>query len=317
MAPRVAIGCTSITPTCLVEYTIYGYYPNLGLNAFFAGIFGLLALAQIGLGAFYRTYFFASVMAFGCIAEVVGYGGRIIMNDNPYSKLGFNMQISCLIFAPSFIAAGIYIIFKHVVQTFGPAKSRIPASYYLSIFVVCDLIALLLQATGGGLAGSAGEDQKQRDNGTDVMMAGIVFQVITMTIFISLVTDYTIRTTRSWDQVPISAEPLRSKTLFRLFVIGITLAFVTVYARCVYRIAEMAGGWANPIMRNQTEFVVMEGVMIVVAGIAMTVLHPGYCFPQLGGKMPAYGEALGNELFMEDTNNTKGSSKSSRRNTGV
>jgi hypothetical protein len=137
--------CVSVSAYCPVEQTIYGYYPSLGLNAFFVAIFSLLALLQIGLGAFYKTYLFSSLVIAGCLAETIGYGGRIMLHQNPWSGTGFNIQISCLIFAPSFTAAAIYVVFKNVVRTFGVAKSRIPANWYLVIFMVCDFIALLLQ----------------------------------------------------------------------------------------------------------------------------------------------------------------------------
>jgi hypothetical protein len=137
--------CLSVSLACPVEQTIYGYYPSLGLNTFFVAIFALLALIQTGLGIYYKTYFFGSLVVAGCIAEVIGYGGRIMLNGNPYSGLGFNIQISCLIFAPSFTAAAIYVVFKSVVRTFGVAKSRIPPNWYLIIFMVCDVIALTLQ----------------------------------------------------------------------------------------------------------------------------------------------------------------------------
>lgn len=35
-------------------------------------------------------------------------------------------------------------------------------------------------------------------------------------------------------------------------------------------------------MRNETEFIVLEGVMIVISVLVLTVFHPGYCFPALG-----------------------------------
>jgi hypothetical protein len=142
---RATLDCVSVSPYCPVEQTIYGYYPSLGLNAFFVSIFSLLTLLQIGLGAFYKTYLFSSLVVAGCLAETIGYAGRLILHGNPWSNLGFNIQISCLIFAPSFTAAGIYVVFKNVVRTYGTAKSRIPANYYLIIFMVCDLIALTLQ----------------------------------------------------------------------------------------------------------------------------------------------------------------------------
>jgi hypothetical protein len=35
-------------------------------------------------------------------------------------------------------------------------------------------------------------------------------------------------------------------------------------------------------MRNETDFIVLEGVMIVLSVLVLTVFHPGYCFPALG-----------------------------------
>lgn len=83
MHHRVSQNCTELTPLCPVENTIYGYAPNLGLNAFFVAIFALCALAQFFLGTRYKTYFFAYVVTMGCIGEAIGYGGRIIMHSNP------------------------------------------------------------------------------------------------------------------------------------------------------------------------------------------------------------------------------------------
>lgn len=85
MRHRVAIGCKDIGPNCPVENTIYGYYPNLGLNAFFIAIFALAAIIQLFLGTRYKTYFYAYVITAGCIGEAIGYGGRVIMHSNPVS----------------------------------------------------------------------------------------------------------------------------------------------------------------------------------------------------------------------------------------
>lgn len=92
------------------------------------------------------------------------------------------------------------------------------------------------------------------------MLAGIIFQVITMLVFIVLVIDYATRTIRSWDQVPEEAQLLSKLLSNRLFLCAMIIAILTVFTRCIYRIAEMAGGWANPIMRDEIGFTVMEGM---------------------------------------------------------
>ncbi|PVH81627.1 RTA1-domain-containing protein [Cadophora sp. DSE1049] len=277
---RVAQNCTDVGPGCSVEDTIYGYKPNLGTSAFFVAMFAILAIAQLGLGFKKRTYFYSIAIALGCVGEAIGYGGRIIMDSNPYDDMGFTIQISCLIFAPAFVAAGIYLTLKHLVLAFGQERSRIQARWYTWIFITCDFISLLLQAIGGGMAGSADDDEDLRDLGTNLMIAGIVWQVATLIAFASLVIDYVVRTRFAWEAVDPEAKALLAQKKFKGFVWAVVIAFVTVFFRCVYRIAEMVGGWANPIMRDEISFIIMEGVMILVAVIALTVFHPGYCFPQ-------------------------------------
>ncbi|PMD43487.1 RTA1-domain-containing protein [Hyaloscypha variabilis F] len=284
MRHRVSQNCTEVTPQCLVENTIYGYAPNLGLNAFFVAIFSICALAQIYLGTKYKTFFFAYVITLGAIGEAIGYGGRIIMHSNPYSSLGFKIQISCLIFSPAFIAAGIYLTLKHIVLAFGQERSKIQARYYTWIFITCDWISLMLQAVGGGFAGGAGNNVKLRNTGTNLMISGIVWQVATLITFSALVVDYALRTRRAWSDVTPEAKGLLSQSKFRSFLAAAAVAFTTVFLRCVYRIAEMVGGWANPIMRDEIGFDIMEGVMIVIAVLALTIFHPGFYFPQLAGR---------------------------------
>ncbi|KAM3080870.1 hypothetical protein ACMFMG_004829 [Clarireedia jacksonii] len=274
-------NCTSITPSCPVEYTIYGYTPSLGFNAFFLAYFTLFSLIHLILLPRYKTYFYSITLIVGCLGEVTGYIGRVLMNHNPWSSIGFQIQISCLIFSPTFVVAGIYITLQRMVQTFGTAKSRIPVRLYTGMFITFDFISLLLQAIGGGIAASADEDEGLRDKGTDLMIAGIVWQVATLIFFAALVIDYFVRTRRSLDDVPADAQVLATEKPFKLFVLGVTVAFVTIFGRCIYRIAEMVGGWANPIMRDEAGFVVMEGFMIVIAVLCLTVFHPGYCFPQI------------------------------------
>jgi hypothetical protein len=80
------MNCTDLGPGCSVEDTIYGYEPNLGLNAFFLAVFALFALIHIPLFIRYKTWFYGIAIAMGCIGEAIGYGGRIIMHSNPVSS---------------------------------------------------------------------------------------------------------------------------------------------------------------------------------------------------------------------------------------
>jgi hypothetical protein len=122
----------------------------------------------------------------------------------------------------------------------------------------------MLQAVGGGFAGGAGNNVKLRNTGTNLMISGIVWQVATLLVFAGLVVDYALRTRRSWNDVTAEAKSLLRQIKFRGFLAAVAVAFITVFLRCVYRIAEMVGGWANPIMRDEIGFDIMEGMYVAL-----------------------------------------------------
>lgn len=64
--------CEAIGPYCTVDSTIYGYYPSLPANAFFAAFFFLTLGIQAIQGVRYRTWTFTLAMCLGCFAEGMG-----------------------------------------------------------------------------------------------------------------------------------------------------------------------------------------------------------------------------------------------------
>ena len=92
------------------------------------------------------------------------------------------------------------------------------------------------------------------------MMAGIVWQVFTLMVFGFLAGTYAYRSYKDRANHTATAKRIAGETKFRLYACGLVLAFFTIFIRCVYRIAEMANGWQNSIMRDETDFIVLEGV---------------------------------------------------------
>jgi hypothetical protein len=187
-----------------------------------------------------------------------------------------------LIISPAFVSAGIYLTLKHIVLEFGDGWSRLRPNWYTWIFIGADILSLLLQGAGGGTAATADDGSSLQDVGTNLMIAGVIWQVVCLGGFGYFLVEYGVRTYRHAHE--LSAESMRifRSTRFRCFMAAIAIAFVTIFARCVYRIPELTGGWGNELMRNEAEFIVLEGVMIVIAVLVLTVFHPGFCFPALG-----------------------------------
>lgn len=235
--------CTAVSPQCPVEATTYGYAPALGENAALLAVFGVLTILQLGLLAKYRLWAYSLAIGAGCVIECIGYGGRLMMNHNPWSDTGFKIQIVCLIFAPSFIAGGLYLTFKHLIRYLGPEYSRLKPELYTWIFIGCDLISIILQAVGGGVSASASKGSANFQNilniGNRTIIAGIAFQVATMGVCGLFALDFAFRywrhTKTSTTTGGTRSHPFHGNNKALVFCGAVVLAFVLVLIRCIYR----------------------------------------------------------------------------------
>ena len=204
-----------------------------------------------------------------------------MLHSNPWSSNGFEIQICCLIIAPAFIAAGVYLTLKHITLEIGANFSRIRPKYYTWIFCLADFFSLVIQGSGGGIAATANHGSSMQKVGNDLMMAGIVWQVFTLLIFGILVGDYAVRVYARRSELEPQAIKLMNETRFKLFTGGLVLAFLTIFTRCIFRIGEMAKGWGNPIMQDESDFIGLDSVMIAIATLCLTAFHPGLVFPEM------------------------------------
>lgn len=233
-------SCTAVSPTCPVSATTYGYYPNLPANVIFCVIFGLCTILQLLFGLRLRTYTWLIGLVVGGLMETLGYLFRLLLRNNPWSQGPFAGQIICLILAPSFLSAAIDLTLKHVVIIFGPQHSPIRPTLYTWFFILLDVFSILLQAAGGGAAGSAGQSNRSLlDTGNNLLLAGIVVQVVQLILFGSVTTWYL---ARLWSgirgdlsRLPVSAQDLLARKGFRGFAISIAVAYFAILTRCIYR----------------------------------------------------------------------------------
>ena len=81
-------NCTSVTPECPVEKSFYSYAPSLIPNVVLLALFSLALVAHAGQGLYYRAWTIFTAMVWGCICEVLGYIGRLMMRHNAYDLNG-------------------------------------------------------------------------------------------------------------------------------------------------------------------------------------------------------------------------------------
>ncbi|KAL2126450.1 hypothetical protein VTI74DRAFT_883 [Chaetomium olivicolor] len=282
--------CKEVTKYCPVQATTLGYYPNRGLNIFLAIAYGIAAVITIVLGAWKRTWGFSIAVAAGCILECVGYVGRALLGVNPWNDAAFKMQIVAIILGPTLVCIGLYLTLKHAVTALNRSLSRVRPRVYPLFFVPADVSCLVVQAIGGGIAASAGREKYSLlQHGNRTIMAGIVLQVVVLGAFGLLAGDYLFRAGRYFKRGAVEPEYRQGAALwvdkkFRMFIWAMGVAYAALLIRCIYRIAEMAGGWGNHIMQDEPSFVVLESFMVLIACALLAVFAPGIFFPQMSNK---------------------------------
>ncbi|KAK3307289.1 RTA1 like protein-domain-containing protein [Chaetomium strumarium] len=285
-------SCKEVTAYCPVEATTLGYYPNRGINIFFAIGFALAMIVTLVLGVWKKTWSYMAFIAAGCALEFAGYAARIPLTDNPWNKNAFETQIVAIILAPTLICISIYLTLKHVCLSLNPALSRVRPHLYPFIFVPLDVSCLCVQAIGGSLAASGAKVNLDMVNhGNRCIIAGIVLQVVVLLFFGTSAGDYFLRV-KKWiksDGADPEAVALWHDKRFRMFMYAVAGAYSGILIRCIYRIAEMAGGWGNPIMQDEPSFIVLEGFMVLIPCLLLAFFSPGILFPQMAARMSGPG----------------------------
>ncbi|KAJ5877959.1 RTA1 domain protein [Penicillium solitum] len=263
--------------TCPLSMARLTYIPSLYVNSAFSGVFILYMVIQLVQFFLYRTSGYSIGMLIGLALEILGYGARIAMHFNPFKKITFVIQLIGLTIGPAFLSAAIYLCLGRIVTVYGPQISRIKPRLYSTIFMTCDVVSLILQAAGGALA-STGDTQDDVDMGVNIMIAGLIAQVVSLSAFSILCADFAIRAKRRREQHNHQHTLLRRSTIWKLLLIGLFIATIAIYIRSAYRIAELWGGFQSHLANDQTTFIIFEGAMMIAGTTVLTAFHPGLAF---------------------------------------
>lgn len=94
LLPR-AQQCTDISADCPVSKSFYGYSPSLGPDITLLVLFSMALIGHGVQGWYYRAWGTLIAMSWGCICEVLGYIGRLMMHPNAFNLNG-SVQVACL-----------------------------------------------------------------------------------------------------------------------------------------------------------------------------------------------------------------------------
>ncbi|EEB92409.1 hypothetical protein MPER_09087, partial [Moniliophthora perniciosa FA553] len=160
---------------------------------------------------------------------------------------------------------------------------RLPPKFYGWIFLLCDIVSLIMQGAGGGIASSA-NTREGVNLGTNLMISGIALQVVAEFV-IRFLREKPLRKPAGLGvelELSTSSEstiysPPRALFDKRRKILLSALLFTTLllFIRAIYRLIELSGGWDSKIMTTEWLFNVFDGALVTVAFYVWNIAHPG------------------------------------------
>ncbi|KAF8990477.1 RTA1-domain-containing protein [Cyathus striatus] len=269
-----------------VEESPYHYTPTQYVTIIMISLFAISTVVHTVQAIRYRLWWMLPTACLCGIAEIIGWSARLWSSINSLLSTPFTIQITTTIIAPTPLVAANFIILGRLISQVGPQYSRLSPKWYTIIFCSCDIIALVLQGVGGGMA-SAADTSEKAEKGGHVMLGGIFLQLIAIIVYAGLGTEFMARylrnkpfkvTSYTYNMESGRLIPARGEWTGRLCIMSFGLAFSTtcLFIRAVYRTAELVNGWSGRIISTEVYFNVLDGAMVILAIYTLNFAHPGF-----------------------------------------
>ncbi|KAI9723812.1 MAG: hypothetical protein M1828_004062 [Chrysothrix sp. TS-e1954] len=261
-------GCVAYDAS--VDTGPYDYKPNEVAGIIFSVIFVISTLAHSFQYMYTRKWFYV-VFSLAATGEAIGWIARTYSHWCPYNSTAYSAQISSLILAPCFFSAGLYYALNQLIKLWGRESSPLPPIWYLIIFMGADTTSIVIQAIGGAIASDAADStpQKSTTTGTNIMIGGIIFQLVSMSLFAGL-----------WVWVNIRARKAPSWYNMRILIFSISITTVYILVRNLYRAIELSQGWNGFLISHEVYFDVLDGALMSATAITLNLIHPAFHIPK-------------------------------------
>ncbi|KAF9534626.1 RTA1 like protein-domain-containing protein [Crepidotus variabilis] len=257
----------------------YHYVPSRAAGIIFVVLFCFSTLLHSAQAAFKKTWWLFPTIVFSGLVEILGWSARLWSSYSPLLLPPFQIEITGTIVGPTPLLAASFVAFGKIIDRLGPQYSRLRPKWYTIVFCSCDVVSLVVQGAGGGIAATA-DTRKLTKIGSNIVLAGIGFQLAVIVVFSLCMIEFFIRYHR---RAPIRKEDLGASAQHagvftqRLKILMYATSFTTLvlFIRAVYRTIELTDGWNGRIISTQVYFNVLDGAMVVLAFYAYNIAHPG------------------------------------------
>ncbi|KAH7151907.1 RTA1 like protein-domain-containing protein [Dactylonectria estremocensis] len=256
--------------------SVWMYNPSFALSVIGTVVYGIIFLIiSFQTLIKYRAWFFL-VVPIGAALEVVAYILRTYSTKNQTALIPFILTLTLTVLAPIFIAAGNYLLISRLILSVLPPSShrilKIPGRRLTPIFVICDVIAFLVQGSGSSIASADEWTGNGEKIGRRILIGGLVFQLVAFALFLSIFHKFHVLGNRkSVEDAPKG---------WQMVVRAVYISSALIMVRCIYRVCEFSEGMDGYAFRTEWLFWVFECLPMVGAIGVFCIYHPSRCLGQ-------------------------------------
>ncbi|KAH8598859.1 RTA1 like protein-domain-containing protein [Bisporella sp. PMI_857] len=250
---------------------IYHYKPNSGVCIAAAILFGGSAAYHFFQMVQKKTWFYIPLVV-GSFMMTIGYISRYFSAKSPSSLMLYIAQSMFIILPPSLYAATTYMIYGRIALFVNaPSASIIQPTRVTKIFVIGDVIAFLMQASGGGMMVQA----SMASLGQKIILLGLFVQLAFFGFFlsVSLIFWKRMRSSPARFSVPVYGKYTWMTLLHVLFA-----ASAIIILRCVFRVIEFSQGNDGYLVTHEVFVYIFDALPMFIVQ-AMFHVHAGDVFP--------------------------------------
>ncbi|GFF83605.1 protein RTM1 [Aspergillus udagawae] len=258
---------------------IYFYHPSLGASVLFTIIYIIPLLYQSYMTFIVprkaqtaRTKYFIPAVV-GAALEVAGYALRCASVQKPADVSLYAVSNTLIVIAPVFVCASLYMLLGKLEVNCADGSVKKPANFLLRgsgrwlpwMFLSLDILAVLTQGSGSGIASSGNWKGSTKDTGIGVLIGGLVLQIVTFAAYLAIMVWFHWRATVQGHQLPHGVQMVMK---------GVYIAGFCIMLRSIYRVFEFAFGINSYTFTHEWPLYVLEAVPMLVALMVLGWFHP-------------------------------------------
>ncbi|KAI9738719.1 MAG: hypothetical protein M1834_008224 [Cirrosporium novae-zelandiae] len=236
-----------------LHVTLYHYVPSGQAAWAFVTLFGLGTVVHFVYMFPLRAAYFIPLIV-GGICETFGYYGRAWSHESPHNFKAYVLQNLLILVAPPFLAATIYMSLGRIIRSLDGEKYAIIRPRWLTkIFVLSDVICFITQM-----------------GGMDVVLGGLVFQVVVFGFFVFIAWKFHVRLRQGPTTVSRYPGPPWEKYMYAIYA-----ASVAVLVRNIVRIFEYAQGSDGFVATHEAMVYIFDAFLMFFVILTFAAVHPG------------------------------------------